>query len=347
MRSTARRLRGRARADGAPPVVGGPLGKVKMGADIVRAATMGTRTPIFVGWQLTDACNLSCDYCGRWDLGRPELGDARMLALVDELADAGVRRIALTGGEPLVHRLCLAIARKARRRGMQVSLNSNGILVPRYLDQLVEAVDTVTISIDGDARRHDANRGEGSWAAAVDGARAAVDAGLPVNLHCVVTRHNHDAVDAVLDLAGQLGGTAGFAPVQDVPGMERRDVAALKPDPAWWRATVDDLLRRKAAGDRRIQNSAAGLRYLRHWPVYAPITCSAGLIYARIEPDGRLFGCGNLVLGEGPSLADHGFAEAFAALAQRSCQDCWCDTRVEMNLVLVGDPSALAAAFYR
>lgn len=318
-----------------------------MGVDVARAAATGRRRPVFVGWQLTDTCNLSCGYCGRWDLGRPELPDARMLELVDEMADAGVGRLSLTGGEPLVHRLCLAIGRRARSRGIQVSLATNGLLVRRYLDELPLAFDGLTISIDGDEAHHDANRGAGSWAGAVDGARAAVQVGLPVNLHCVITRHNTGSVQSVLDLAGELGGTAGFAPVQDVPAFERREVSALKPDVAAWRATVDDLLARKQSGDRRIQNSTAGLRYLRHWPVYAPIRCSAGVVYARIEPDGQLYGCGNLVWGAGPDLGQVGFAEAFAALPRQSCEDCWCDTRVEMNLVLMGDPSALASAFFR
>lgn len=352
LRGAARRLRGRARAEGAVPVIGGPLAKARMGVEVARAATLGRRTPVFVGWQLTDRCNLSCDYCGRWDLYRDELSDQRMLELVDELAEAGVRRVAFTGGEPLSHRLCLALGRKCRRRGMQVSLNTNGVLVPRYLDQLTQAVDTLTISIDGDREQHEASRGQGSYDGAIAGAEAAVAAGLPVNLHCVVTRHNHAgqdaaAVDHVLDLAARLGGAAGFAPVQEVPGMRRRDTASLAPGVEQWRATVDHLLARKAAGETRVQNSVAGLRYLRHWPVYAPIRCSAGLIYARIEPDGQVYGCGNLVLGTGPSVVDLPFGQAFAQLPQQDCRDCWCDTRVEMNLVLSGDLSALFSAFYR
>lgn len=347
LRDLGRRMRGEAREGASAPVIGGPLGKVRMGVDVLGAKVAGRRRPLFVGWQLTDTCNLRCSYCGRWDLGRPELGHARMRALVDEMADAGLRRLSLTGGEPLVHPLCLELGARARARGVQVSLSTNGLLVARHIAALPAAVDTMVISIDGDRAHHEANRGEGSYDGAVEGAEHAVAAGIPVNLHCVVTRHNHHNVDAVLDLAGRLGGTAGFAPVGDVPAMGQRDVTGLKPAAAWWRDTVDHLLARKAAGDRRIQNSEAGLRYLRNWPVYAPITCSAGVVYARIEPDGQLYGCGNLVLGSGPRLDRQDFATAFAALPAQGCEDCWCDTRVEMNLVLMADPSALRAAFWR
>lgn len=328
-------------------MIGGPLAKLRMGVRVARAAITGARQPIFVGWQLTDTCNLSCGYCGRWDLGRPELSHERMRRLVDELAEAGVGRLSLTGGEPLVHPLCLELGQRARNQGIQVSLATNGLLVRRNLAALPAAVDTMVISIDGDRERHEANRGPGSYDGAVDGARAAVEAGIPVNLHCVVTRHNHTAVGAVLELAGELGGTAGFAPVGTVAAMGRRDITPLLPEADWWRATVDELLQRKAAGDQRIQNSSAGLRYLRHWPHYEPIVCSAGHVYARIEPDGKMVGCGNLVLEEGLSLHALDFGTAFAQLDSRGCEDCWCDTRVEMNLVLAGDPSALRAAFWR
>lgn len=130
--------------------------------------------------------------------------------------------------------------------------------------------------------------------------------------------------------------------------MGRRDLDPLVPTPAQWHAVVDDLLARLDRGERRIQNSSAGLRYLRNWPIYAPIKCSAGLVYARIEPDGSMYGCGNLVRGgNGVSLQEHDFGDAFAAMERETCRSCWCDTRVEMNLILSGVPSSVRAAMAR
>ena len=155
-------------------------------------------------------------------------------------------------------------------------------------------------------------------------------------------------VGAMLALAERLNCKAGFTVVEDVPAMGRRDLKPLTPTPAQWRAVVDELLARKAAGERRIQNSVAGLKYLRRWPEYAPIGCSAGLVYARIEPDGRLFGCGNLVSSTpGEDLGERSFGDAWEDLTRDRCEACWCDTRVEMNLILAGVPSALRAAWTR
>jgi MoaA/NifB/PqqE/SkfB family radical SAM enzyme len=322
--------------------------RLHLGADLLAAAVAGRRRPLFVGWSLTDTCNLSCSYCGRWDRGSAELSHDRMLAIAGEIADAGAARVSLTGGEPLIHPMCTTLARTFADRGVEVSMNTNGLLLPRFLDELVGAVGTITFSIDGAREAHDDVRGAGSWDGAVAAARAAVARGIRIALHAVITTRNLEDVDALLELAGELGCKAGFTVIEEVPAMGRRDLDPLVPEPAQWRRVVDGLIARLQAGDRRIQNSIAGLRYLRHWPTYAPIRCSAGLVYARIEPDGSLFGCGNLVREDGAiSLADRPFGEAFAAMERNSCKSCWCDTRVEMNLILSGVPSSLRAAWAR
>ncbi|MDP7113891.1 MAG: radical SAM protein [Myxococcota bacterium] len=344
----------RAGAPDRPPARGRPAGarsllrRARLGPALAAAALAGRRRPLFVGWSLTDRCTEACAYCGRHDRGSPELPRARALGLVDEFRAAGVARVSLTGGEPLLHRPCLDLIEALRRAGIAVSLNSNGALVPRHLERLTGSLSGLVLSVDGGEAAHDAVRGTGSWRRAVAGARVARRVGIPLSLHMVITAANLDQISPVLGLAGELDARVGFTPIEDVPAMGRRDLSDLRPDPARWRALVDELLSRLREGDRRIQNSAAGLRYLRHWPVHAPTRCSAGRVYARIEPDGSLYGCGNLVLeGDAPTVADRPFAAAFAALPRQDCRACWCDTRVEMNLILGGSPSAIRAAWAR
>ncbi len=319
-----------------------------MGPTVALAALMGRRRPLFVGWSLTDDCDGECRYCGRPARGLAGLGAERALAVADEMIAAGVVRVSLTGGEPLLHPAALDVAGRLTAGGAAVALNTRGARLPGLVDSLRGVVASVTVSVDGGPAEHDRLRGSGSWQAAVDGARAARDVGLPVQLHTVITARNTGAVGEVLELAGALGGKVGFSVLEQVPALENRDLSSLMPTRDQWRAVVDELLERKRAGDRRIQNSAVGLRYLRHWPRYRPIRCSAGLVYARLEPDGRLYGCGNLIAdGDGRDLTSMTFSEAFEALPLRACRACWCDTRVEMNLVVAGSPSALAAAWSR
>ncbi len=325
--------------------------KLRAGLSLARASLTGHRAPLFVGWSITDRCNQSCGYCGRWDRGLPDLPDERLMRLPDEMATAGVFRTSLTGGEALLHPRCVDLARALHRLGIQVSLSTNGILLPRFLDELTPLLSGVVISLDGEPASHDAIRGRGAWDEAVTGAREAGKAGLDVGLHAVLVhreeaRQHERNIEAVLEVARELNAKAGFAPVEDVPGMGR-DLAALLPQRRAWQAAVDHLISLKRAGERCIQNSLAGLRYLHNWPDYQPIACSAARVYARIEPDGTLFGCGNLVRGEGISIQDRSFREAWDQLPLDRCYACWCDTRVEMNLLLACNPSAMRAAWSR
>ena len=324
------------------------LARVRAARMLAAAAMDRRRRPLFIGWSLTDHCNRSCSYCGRPERALVSLGAERALTLADEMAEAGVLRVSLTGGEPLLHPACLPVAERLAGHGISVSLNTNGSLVPEQLPRLRAVLSSMVVSLDGDRETHDLQRGAGSWNEALEGVRAAREAGIDVALHMVLTARNLDQVAVVLELAGGFGCKVGFSPLEEVPAMGRRELDDLWPGAAQWQARVDGLLRRKRRGDRRIQNSQAGLRYLRNWPRHAPIRCSAGQVYARIEPDGSLYGCGNLVRrGGAPTLANRPFASAFAALPDMDCRACWCDTRVEMNLILAGSPSAIWSAWSR
>jgi len=312
------------------------------------ALAIGRRSPLLVGWSLTSSCNRACIYCGRKDAGGMELQGDRAVAAAAEMAAAGVIRVSFTGGEPLLHPRLEEIARLLWRRGVQVSLNSNGALLPGALPRLGQYLCGVTISLDGGEPAHDALRGEGSFREVLAGAQAARAHGLPVALHAVLGRANLDQTGALLRVAENLDASIGFTPLEQVPAPAGMDLQPMLPTPKRWRETVDDLIRKKRAGQYRIQNSVAGLRYLRNWPTWQPIRCCAGLVYVRIQPDGSIYGCGNLT-GEdlAPSLADTNFTQAFDAVPPGSCRACWCDTRVELNLLLSGSPSALAAAAKR
>jgi cyclic pyranopterin phosphate synthase len=111
---------------------------------------------------VTDVCNLRCVYC------MPEsqmhfLPSANLLSrseiarLGGILVREGVRKIRLTGGEPLARPDIVDIARDLSSFGLPggLALSTNGVLLPRCAEQLVEAgVDRVNISLDGVDAEH-------------------------------------------------------------------------------------------------------------------------------------------------------------------------------------------------
>ena len=177
-------------------------------------AAVLARIPEHCFWEITDACNLRCVHCEA-DAGRAspdELSTREALRLVDELADAGCKRVCLTGGEPLVRPDWPALARRFVERGVEVTVVSNGLKVDDRAVQTMRAVGVsgVSISVDGRQAVHDAIRVrprpradsvyDRALAAIVRGKRA----GLKVAVITQVHRQSIDDLDLLHDLFATL-----------------------------------------------------------------------------------------------------------------------------------------------
>src|SRR5438045_4043050 len=78
---------------------------------------------------LTRRCNISCGHCsvesGPRVRGQP--ADVSLSSVVTQLADAGVRAVLFTGGEPMLREpLVLRLVRSAKKAGMKTALATNG-----------------------------------------------------------------------------------------------------------------------------------------------------------------------------------------------------------------------------
>jgi cyclic pyranopterin phosphate synthase len=104
---------------------------------------------------VTDRCNLRCIYCtARWVPGLSHdeiLRYEEIYRVVQALAELGVKKIRLTGGEPLVRlNLSRLVAMIVQVDGVdEVSLTTNGTLLDRYADELKSAgLRRVNVSLD-------------------------------------------------------------------------------------------------------------------------------------------------------------------------------------------------------
>ncbi|MCL4394474.1 MAG: tungsten cofactor oxidoreductase radical SAM maturase [Chloroflexi bacterium] len=103
----------------------------------------------------TTGCNLHCRTCIRNVWGDPEAKMAmetfeRVVEALDGLPD--LNRVIFTGfGEPLSHPNILEMIRAVRRRGLAVTVGSNGLMLkPETARELIElGVDRLVISVDG------------------------------------------------------------------------------------------------------------------------------------------------------------------------------------------------------
>ena len=160
---------------------------------------------------LTDRCNLRCIYCmpeeGIRQIPRTELLDTDEIVRICKAAsELGISRIKLTGGEPLVRRICTPLVKelKAIPGICQVTLTTNGILLGEQLPGLMEAgLDAVNISLDTleettfrkITRRDDFHQ-------VLKGLRAALSyPSLKVKLNCVPTFQSDEELLQVAALA--------------------------------------------------------------------------------------------------------------------------------------------------
>jgi cyclic pyranopterin phosphate synthase len=159
---------------------------------------------------VTDKCNLRCVYCmpveGLPWLKREEiLHYEEIAAIVRTMAAMGLRRVRLTGGEPLVRRDIAELARMiAATPGIDdLALSTNAVLLADLADELRAAgVRRLNVSLDSlRPERVDAiARRESCLPAIMDGLDAAERAGFdPIKINVVVMRGRND--DELVDFA--------------------------------------------------------------------------------------------------------------------------------------------------
>jgi cyclic pyranopterin phosphate synthase len=155
---------------------------------------------------ITDRCNLRCRYCmprEHFGPGHPYLESADLLTfeeiarLARVFASLGVRKIRLTGGEPLLRRgVADLVALLAAVPGLDLAMTTNGLLLPAMAERLAKAgLRRVTVSLD--SLDDTVFRALADTAVPVrrvlDGIDAAARAGLaPVKVNMVVKRGVND-----------------------------------------------------------------------------------------------------------------------------------------------------------
>src|SRR2546423_11104205 len=108
------------------------------------------RKPLQCSLYVTDRCNLDCAYCTEYDNSRPHPSLDDLKKWIRKIRELGTMRIALVGGEPLVHPNIVELVRYCRELGFATSLTTNGFLLTRKLiAELEEAgLQVMQISVD-------------------------------------------------------------------------------------------------------------------------------------------------------------------------------------------------------
>ncbi|AKU12710.1 molybdenum cofactor biosynthesis protein A [Azoarcus sp. CIB] len=193
---------------------------------------------------VTDRCNFRCIYCMPREvfdadhafLARKELLSFEEITRVARLfAARGVRKIRITGGEPLLRKhVENLIAQLAEIPDVELTLTTNGVLLPKMAHVLRAAgLHRVTVSLDAidDATFRKMNDADYPVSAVLKGIAAAEDAGFgPIKVNMVVKRGVND--HGVIDMARHFRGTGHilrFIEFMDVGSSNGWEMSAVVP----------------------------------------------------------------------------------------------------------------------
>ncbi len=168
-----------------------------------------------VAWEVTRSCNLRCIHCRASAERGPypgELSTEEALGLLQDMASFARPVVILTGGEPLLRSDILQLARRGTELGLRMVMAPNGTLlsVARARELSEAGIQRISISLDGASEEtHDAFRCvPGAFQGALQGIRAAKEAGLPFQINTTVTQRNLQELPKIMDAAVQLGAVA-------------------------------------------------------------------------------------------------------------------------------------------
>ncbi len=109
---------------------------------------------------ITDRCNLRCQYCMPGELLGPDFAFSpreelltyeEINSVVAAFVELGVRKVRITGGEPLLRRDVADLVRLLRKTGpdLDLAMTTNGLMLERHLTSLRQAgLDRLNISLD-------------------------------------------------------------------------------------------------------------------------------------------------------------------------------------------------------
>jgi cyclic pyranopterin phosphate synthase len=196
---------------------------------------------------LTAACNYACTYCvpdgKRLLAAESELSATEMVRTVELLmATAGIDKLRITGGEPLLSPKFDALLPQVMNLGLaDVSITTNGQLVPRKAELIIgSGVRRINLSLDTlDGEKFRSIARSGDLATVLRGIDLLQDAGIKLKINMVPMRHvNHDQILPMLEFCLERGIELRFielmnmghlqgSPLYDVQFFGMEDILAM------------------------------------------------------------------------------------------------------------------------
>ena len=156
------------------------------------------------------ACNCRCIMCDIWKGNKnlKQLTEDDITGLLTSLRKFGTRQVLMSGGEALLNPNFFLFCEILQKENIKVTLLSTGLTLKNNAEQLVDLVNDIIVSLDGDETLHDTIRNiPGAYSKMEEGIKAirAIDKDYKVNGRTVIHKLNYQKWPQIIDSAKQLG----------------------------------------------------------------------------------------------------------------------------------------------
>ncbi|MCK4261215.1 MAG: radical SAM protein [Halanaerobiales bacterium] len=156
-------------------------------------------TPLVVSWDITNKCNLKCDFCSadaKCGYGSNELSTEQVFNIIEKLKKANVLGVTLQGGEPFLRSDIVKIIKELVSKGIYTIIVTNGTLVT---EKKVEDFANIprdwirfVVSLDGSNEQVNSKiRGKGSFAKTLNAIKLLKQRNFDVRIQSVITDENY------------------------------------------------------------------------------------------------------------------------------------------------------------
>jgi MoaA/NifB/PqqE/SkfB family radical SAM enzyme len=189
--------------------------------------------PTTCNYYVTLRCNQRCTFCNipHTNDGSPSREPTmdQVRANLRDLRRLGVMVLDVTGGEPLLYRHLIEMLTLAKRMRLMTTVTTNGMLYPKFAEQLAGKVDALLFSIDStDRHEHDRIRATKSFHLSLEALAVARKLRQPLYISHVVTNDSYDNVDEMIRFAKDQGAILYLNPCFSFFGNEGLDPEKAK-----------------------------------------------------------------------------------------------------------------------
>jgi MoaA/NifB/PqqE/SkfB family radical SAM enzyme len=156
------------------------------------------------------ACNCRCVMCDIWKDNKnlKQLTEADIEGLVSSLKKLQTKVVVMSGGEALLNHNFFSLCRILKRQHIHITLLSTGLLLKKHAANIIELVDDVIVSLDGDEPTHDLIRNiPGCYRSMKEGIEAIrqIDPAYKITGRTVIHRLNYKVWPQIIQSAKKLG----------------------------------------------------------------------------------------------------------------------------------------------